>query len=247
MSYILDALRKAEHERQRGQVPNPLASPPWSPASRHSRWLWLGAGIGLSGNIALLVYLLLRPQSAPEPTPVLTPAPMAVAPGPVAVPAPIIAPKEPGITPLPVAPVSPSSTAAAKPLASPSLTPERAPSKAPASTSLSATRAPTTVGRERRREPAPIPKPTAGGPSVTFGPEPPPLLEMLPASARRGLPAKLDIHVYSPDADKRFVVFNGQRYREGESIGEGAVLETVTPGGATVRQGSRRFRLAVPR
>jgi hypothetical protein len=45
---------------------------------------------------------------------------------------------------------------------------------------------------------------------------------MLPAaSARRGLPElKLDIHVYSPGSGQtRFVVLNGRRYREGESIG----------------------------
>lgn len=245
MSYILDALRKAECERQRGRPPNPITSLAGSAANRHSRWLWVTVGLGLSGNIALLVYLLFRPQSVPTPTPVPAPAPVAVVPAPVEPAAPISTPEVPSVAPIAMVPVLPASAAPAKPLANLSPTPERTPSKVPASASLPPVRVPATSGRERRREP--IPKPTPTGPSVTFGPEPPPLLEMLPANARRGLPNKLDIHVYSPDADKRFVVLNGRRYREGESIGEGAVLETVTPGGATVRQGGRRFRLAVPR
>ncbi|MER2526493.1 MAG: general secretion pathway protein GspB [Candidatus Competibacter denitrificans] len=245
MSYILDALRKAEHDRHRGRPPHPVTSTAWSPATRHSRWLWVGAGIGLSGNIALLIYLLFRPQPVAEPIPVPAPAPVSVVPAPLETTAPIIAPKAPGVEPLPAAPVLPASVAPLNTPASSPPTPARPSSKVPASASLPPARVPTPVGHERRRELTA--KPTAGGPSVTFGPEPPPLLEMLPASARRGLPAKLDIHVYSPDADKRFVVLNGRRYREGESIGEGAVLETVTPAGATVRQGNRRFRLAVPR
>ena len=99
--------------------------------------------------------------------------------------------------------------------------------------------------RERRQEQAPKP---SSGPTVTVGPEPPPLLDALPAATRRGLPElNLDIHVYSPKADTRFVVINGRRYREGDPIEKGAVLESVTPNGAVVRQGGRRFRLSVRR
>jgi general secretion pathway protein B len=86
--------------------------------------------------------------------------------------------------------------------------------------------------------------------SVTLAPapEPVPALETLPAGARRGIPAlNLDIHSHSADPDKRFVVINGQRYREGERLGEGPVLETVTRDGAILRQGGQRFRLPVRR
>lgn len=106
--------------------------------------------------------------------------------------------------------------------------------------------APSGAARQERRQETP-PKP-ASARSATPGPESPPPLDTLSTSARRGLPAlNLDVHVYSPDADKRFVVINGRRYREGEPLGEGPVLEAVTTNGAVLRQGSQRFQLSVRR
>lgn len=69
MSYILDALRKSEKERQAGQVPGlpDLVSEEQKPTS--SRWLWL-AGLGLLLlNLAGLSYWLFQRQ---EPTPAPT-------------------------------------------------------------------------------------------------------------------------------------------------------------------------------
>lgn len=66
MSYILDALRKSEKERQAGQVPGlpDLVTETRQPSS--PRWLWL-AGLGLLLlNLAGLAYWLLHRQ---EPTP----------------------------------------------------------------------------------------------------------------------------------------------------------------------------------
>lgn len=69
MSYILDALRKSEKERQAGQVPGlpDLVSEEQKPAS--PRWLWL-AGLGLLLlNLAGLGYWLFQRQdSTPPPT-----------------------------------------------------------------------------------------------------------------------------------------------------------------------------------
>ncbi len=84
--------------------------------------------------------------------------------------------------------------------------------------------------------------------TIAPAPEPVPSLETLSTSARRGIPTlNLDIHIHSADPDKRFVVINGRRYREGERLGEGPVLETVTRDGAILRQGGQRFRLSVRR
>jgi general secretion pathway protein B len=70
--------------------------------------------------------------------------------------------------------------------------------------------------------------------------------EPLSAADRRGMPAlNLDIHIYSADPDKRFVVINGRHYREGERLSEGPVLESVVRDGAILRQDGRRFRLSV--
>ncbi len=89
---------------------------------------------------------------------------------------------------------------------------------------------------------------TPGSVTLAPAPEPIPPLETLSASARHGIPAlNLDIHVHSATPDKRFVVINGRRYREGERLGEGPMLERVTRDGAILRQDGQRFRLSVRR
>ncbi|HZD52123.1 MAG TPA: general secretion pathway protein GspB [Woeseiaceae bacterium] len=60
MSFILDALKKSESERQRQSAPGFADIPD---ARRHSgapRWLWLVAGL-LAVNLGVLVVVLLRP------------------------------------------------------------------------------------------------------------------------------------------------------------------------------------------
>ncbi|HRD66521.1 MAG TPA: hypothetical protein PKY50_10240, partial [Candidatus Competibacter sp.] len=90
MSYILDALRKAEHERHLGQPPSLAASPPPIQPPRQRLWLWLGAGLGLGFNAALLTYFLLQPRLVPQPVTAAPAQPEAVpptvAPAPAAVP-----------------------------------------------------------------------------------------------------------------------------------------------------------------
>lgn len=235
MSYILDALRKAEQERHLGQAPNPITVPPPVQPSGKQLWLWLSAGLGLGLNAALLIFFLVRPPAASPP------APAASAPAPAP-----LSPRPQATGPAPATPARPEATAPA-PIQEPPVAQPAPPRKIPAGKPAPAeTSRPPAVAIPSPR-PEPPPK-TPSGPSVTLGPEPPPLLDALPADTRRGLPGlNLDIHVYSADAGKRFVVINGQRYREGDAIGQGAVLETVTPGGALLRKGSQRFRLSVRR
>lgn len=241
MSYILDALRKAERERHLGQAPNLSAAPlldeprPW----RVSPWLGAGLGLGLGLSGALLAVWLNRPAPpvAALPAAPMTPSPpviAAVPPAPVT--QPVAAPEAPRAAPRPVVkPTAPASPPPRREPAAKVVAPEP-PRPAPA------------PARPERREP-PARQPVTPG-VVTIAPtsEPIPPLDTLPASARRGLPTlNLDIHIYSPDPQQRFVVINGRRYREGERLGEGLVLETVTGDGAILRQGNQRFRLSVRR
>ncbi|MCJ7590219.1 MAG: general secretion pathway protein GspB [Woeseiaceae bacterium] len=73
MSFILDALKKSEIDRQqRGGAE--FAAIPLSPkVSSVPRWLW-GVGFLLLLNLVVLIGLLLRPDSAPSPTPGPAPA-----------------------------------------------------------------------------------------------------------------------------------------------------------------------------
>jgi general secretion pathway protein B len=101
MSYILDALRRAQAERERAQVPGldagtPLAGP--APLTRRrAGLLGLGAGLALAA-LGLAAGLLLRtdPQPPPGAAPVVVPLPRAM---PAAPPAVAAASAPPGLAP----------------------------------------------------------------------------------------------------------------------------------------------------
>ena len=122
MSYILDALRRSQAERERGQVPGLNAQPapaaPLPPPSRGSLAVWLAAGVVLGLMVIVVIALMQRDPAVPPAGAVLTAAPLlppAVAPGPA--PIPVIAPPVPvpaAVLPLVVsAPAAPASIAAA--------------------------------------------------------------------------------------------------------------------------------------
>lgn len=222
MSYILDALRKAEQERHLGQAPTLTAAPPLAEPTQ-SRRFWYGVTVlALGLNAMLLAFFLGRSQPVPQPASVAAPA--------VAVPAATPAPRSP-----------PSTSAASEGEGAPAVS-----SKEPVGQTVESEPARPTVApasREKHQKPA---WPIVPG-SVTIAPVPelaPP--EPLSPADRRGMPAlNLDIHIYSADPDKRFVVINGRHYREGERLSEGPVLESVVRDGAILRQDGRRFQLSV--
>lgn len=135
MSYILDALRRADAERERGSVPGIHTQPmavasdaPQSPVPGR-RWLWigLGAGVGLVAALAALVATRDTPYAAPVASPsasaslAASPPPAAAAPErtpPVAAPMPApaaLAPPAP--VPLPKVAAAHKSAADAGPAA----------------------------------------------------------------------------------------------------------------------------------
>ena len=75
-------------------------------------------------------------------------------------------------------------------------------------------------------------------------------VELLPAMQElqlRGLIAlpelNLDVHVYSEADGERFVFVNMKKYREGERLREGPLLESITPLGIILRHNGQRFIL----
>lgn len=72
MSFILDALKKSETERQQ-QSGGEFSTVPTSPANpRPTRWLWLLAAL-LAINVAVLIGILLRPDVRTASTPLAEP------------------------------------------------------------------------------------------------------------------------------------------------------------------------------
>lgn len=67
----------------------------------------------------------------------------------------------------------------------------------------------------------------------------------LPITLRQTLgPLNLDIHVYSAQPSQRFVVINDQRYRQGDWLQAGLLLEQITPDGVILSDRGHRFTLS---
>ena len=219
MSTILEALRRAEQERNRGKVPtlhgpsSVLAVPLPPSGSQHaSRWLWGGAAIACSGAIAVALWGLQRPEPPRLTTtatkPVAT-APVAAVAAPPERPAPAVLEKEPpqAAERSPLPPPAPHKRAQAPVTA--------APAKARRSEAHP---------QQQATKAAPVPaKAQVSGP--VFAPAD------LPASVRADLPR---LHLagitYSANAKLRMAIVNGQVLHEGESAIAGLVLERVEPG-----------------
>jgi len=102
------------------------------------------------------------------------------------------------------------------------------------------------------------PSPTAASPEAEPGrsvkpvpaeidrEESPPGVAALPAAVFAELPERrIMAHVYRPDPERRFVVVNSQKLREGDSSRAGLVIEKILPGGVIF--GFRGHRFYMPR
>jgi general secretion pathway protein B len=227
MSYILDALRRAEadRERERGQVPGlhtqPLPGREAQRAAGRRRWLpWAGGGLLLLAGIGAGSWWASGPQEvAPPPPP--APAPLAAAPEP--------APSAPAVTPPLASPPPPQTAAADSPYLAPAPPPGTVAAPPPA---------PVVAARPA---PVPAPPPAAPAPEARI-----PRLAELPESTRRELP-KLAISgsVYSDDPASRMVIVNGEVLREGAKLGADLVLEQIGPRELVLRFKGQRYRQPV--
>jgi len=233
MSTILDALRKAEQERDLGKVPD-LRSFHAVPASAPRRG-WPGVVLGVVLiNAVVLAWLLGRGSLFAGP--VAPPAASAMGDSP-AVTAPAATPPAP-------APVV--ATAHSPAMAEVAPRPITAPASATATPTLPAPE-PVATAPARSTDPDLLSLPPETVLALRDTPAPQPLAAM-PESFQRALPTlNLDVHVYSDEAARRFVLINGRRYREGDWIQEGPLLETIAADGVIMNHQQARFLIPVER
>ncbi|MBS1179560.1 MAG: hypothetical protein H6R06_3972 [Proteobacteria bacterium] len=246
MSYILEALRKADAERERGSVPDLRAQTlPLSVSDaevqrpRPSPALWLGLGVGLAAAAVTAWYFLARDESVRTVPPVATVAapPTVVSPPPAPVAPPV--PSQPPVPPVQVPALS-------VPKAQPAVQPGPPTPKPLAE-------AKTTVGARVPAKPSParkpavsVPKPVAPPPKAEPAAPPArvPTLAELPAELRQQVPTLVvGGSVYSPQASARMVVINGQVFQEGNSLGPELKLEQVRQKTAVFSIRGQRFEV----
>jgi general secretion pathway protein B len=262
MSLILDALRKSEAERRRGQAPDLFASlpAPSAPSAGGRSRYWAALVLGLLVIGAGFVFWQVR---APEPMVVADaeenaataataaadrsePAQSAAA---VAVPSPA-----PTLAP-PVAPAPDQFATRKAPAAPPAATGTPAPAPAAAS-GAPAVRPPAPVAIAPAPSPVPLPAlpatpaPPASVPTPAASPddsaESLPPIAVLGASERAALPPlKLSMHVWNSEPGKRFAIIDGQRVTEGSSAGA-SVIEEIRRDGVVLNINGRRVLLPRP-
>jgi len=223
MSYILEALKKAQAERARGAVPGVDAQPvpTMAPRAPASVWLWPTGALAALALAAVLFWPASdkeRPIAAVEPTP-----PVAMRAGESAVrpPAPVSAPAAPA--PAPAAPASPASTtavaASSAPLAAPE--PPARPARKMGETASAANTAP-----------APAPERIA-------------LLQELPAQIQREIPPiAINGYLYASKPADRSVLINNRLRREGDQLADGLTLEKLLPSEMVLNYRGYRYRVS---
>lgn len=221
MSYILDALRRADSERERGTVPG-LHSQQMAPVSPDARpvpsarpWPWIVTGLSLGLMIPLAWLALGRdeprapaaPPVAPPPAVAMAPAtPAATAPAPVVEPAPAPIFEQP-VTPPPPPVALPPPAAAPAPAAAPTAATPAAPPAPPASTRIHAQ-------------------------------------HELPDDVRRSLPAlQVGGSVYSSNPRDRLLILNGRPFQEGEMPAPEVTLEEIRLKSAVLRYRNHRYTI----
>jgi general secretion pathway protein B len=271
MSFILDALRKSEHERERKMLPGLVDVPvarPERPRTPVATIAMAAVGVLLAVNLIVLLVVLLRDRDdAPAAAASQPPAATAVSP-PAGEPASSVAtPAAPAPATAPAASPVPPIPAAGEPDVRPLQEEAAVADEAPppyADTPPVPRRADATPRVQRATPgvvtaPGPLDAPESAPYAATRGAGAPPAraganggtsgvptIDQLAPQATAGLPPlSLALHVYSGTPAQSWVVLNGRRYQEGAQLQEGPTLERITPDGVVLNH--RGLRFLVPR
>ena len=233
MSYILDALRRADSERERGSVPGLHTQSVSMPQADDSTprgarpWAWLVAG-SLPLLLGALAWFLLGRQTLPaDRTPLASAS---------AVPAPVALPTE---SATPLSPAA-SSSALAVPLPKP-VPSVRKPALRPA------------PGVVNAKGPKASAKVQAAASAAASAASAPALakdariytLNELPDEVRKDLPAlQIGGAMYSQTAANRMLIVNGQLFHEGDTLAPGLMLEQIKLRSAVLRLKGYRYGIS---
>jgi general secretion pathway protein B len=248
MSFILDALKKSEIERQRQSVPGLIDVPAAQRRRGIPAWGWVLAGL-LGVNVAVLLVVLIRSPAAPgaaHPLVAVAEPPASQQPShdltarPASTPA--AAEGTDHFSPLDNAPVY------APEIPVPGNTESRAAGQeSPGRDSAAAPNAVASAPRAVAPQ-ADLPARAARRADPVLNDEPSDDNEMLPSISELNLTGNqslpeihLDVHVYATRTADRFVYINMRKYREGAVLQEGPTLERIRRDGVVLNYNGLRF------
>lgn len=247
MSYILEALKKADQERTLGTVPDIESvhdSAAGTAPRRLSLWFWIMGGFLLVGNGILIATLVLRNAdvgtgTVPEGTDRVVSGQTGPATAPVAaqaLPTPGPLPRQPAIRPSQPSYIPPAP--APVPEAMVGVTADSPAAVAvPGAVPDVQTTAPEPAGT------APVAQvPAVARPAVTEPADRLPYWDDLPLEFRSEFATPhIEVHVYDTNPQRRFILVDLKKYREGERLESGAVLEKIIPEGVQLSYRGRQF------
>jgi general secretion pathway protein B len=256
MSYILEALKKSQQERDLGRVPT-LATQPFFENRPAVANHW-GLAATVLASLAVAIALFAALWEEPE---VLAPVQALVPP--LMTPTTPPAPASATLPQLPAEARTPDSSPAPSVLAKMAMEEETSPD---ANTDADGEFQPEPVATATAPAPAPVapedPIPEdlrseieafkdqlrqdQGGPPAkkVAKAETPPQKRRLPPEVEKRLPAYLlTVHLFDKEPAKRFVVIGGRKLRQGESTRDGILVEEILPDGVTLAfEGHSFFR-----
>jgi general secretion pathway protein B len=231
MSFILEALKKSDQQRQRGATPTLPTAPIAMAAPKQPVFLYYGllAAVLLAAGI-LIGWL--RPWQAEQPVPATEP-----------------------LAAKPLIPVSHQT--APGPLPAPPEMARKTAQELPAANPMPAVQPVPMVATMKPDMPAPARTETHSAPHAATAPTPEkpadpaqeqkviPMAE-LPLQVQQEIPAMtIPLHAYSSKPRDRLVSINDRMLREGESLTPGLRLEQITPDGLIFSYKGYRFRRGV--
>jgi general secretion pathway protein B len=233
VSFILDALKKSEGERQRQSGPAMFEVRVAPPKARMPLWAVLVGGL-LIVNLAIVAWLVTRkPGRTDAAAAIAQPTPAAPAAAPVRTAQPNGSPvaTTPSVEPAP-APSEPVESMD-EPAAADPLLADDAPSADTEPELEAGLDEPVAIDAPRPRS------------RVTRGTELGiPTYDQLGGQPGRGLPElRLDLHVYAERPADRFVFVNNRRLREGDALPDGTRVESIVPDGVVIAARNQRFLL----
>ncbi|MEZ5459679.1 MAG: general secretion pathway protein GspB [Steroidobacteraceae bacterium] len=246
MSFILDALKKSENERQRQSGPGVFQPRIASPRTRFPVWA-VALGLLLGINLLVLIWVMTRPENAPPPLATTGAAPPSAA-APAAMPAPAESPSTTRFNPpLIIDPELVDAAGSAPAVDVPASVPPNgaAPVAAPQPTGPN-------YNPNDYLPAQPSPAGAATGTATPLGANPAApgvgnyaTREALVARGQSVPEVALSLHVYDADPAKRFVFVNGQRGTDGDSLASGLRIEQIVPQGAVLSWNGNRFLVPI--
>jgi general secretion pathway protein B len=230
MSFILDALKKSELERQRQAVPGLMDSRPLPPRAKFPLWAVALVAL-LLVNLGVIAVVLMRGGAQVA----------AGGPSPASLP---VTAQAPPVTASPAAaPATAPMSASQGPSATDHFSPMDAPHPSDAAPPVYAPEIPPTQDypspRSARRAADPVLTDSSPADSEVL-----PSLNEINLAGRPALAnLHLDVHVYATKPSERFVYINMRKYREGATLAEGPVLERIRRDGVVLNYQGLRFVL----